>query len=556
VMTIPDNVLKSLAGIVGERHLLTGEATAGFAVDWTGRFRGHAAAVARPRDTAEVAAILALCSDAGIPVVPQGGNTGLVGGGVPLHGELVLSTARLNQLDPVDREASQVTAGAGVTLQQVADADPDLDLGIQIASRESATVGGAVATNAGGVRVLRFGPMRAQLRGIEAVLADGTVVSHLAGLVKDNTGYDYPSLLAGSEGTLAVITKARLRLVPRLRHLVTAIVGLGSLEELHALAHQAVREVPGLVSAEFFTKTGLDILVEHAGLVPPLPSAAQVYLLLEASGACSLDALADVIGDREAAVGESMAERRRLWSYRERLPEAAGFLGVPIKLDVSAPAAQWVRLASTAADVVAETDRGAKVITFGHVADGNVHINIVPAEPADGRHENAVLSFVASLGGSISAEHGIGALKARWLGLARTAAERELFARIRSALDPSGTLNPNVLPRLSALRCYQCSGSTPSNARPCRNSSTPTAASSMPSSLDSTSNVVACTRRIAGPSTIMQSALTTATAANAPATVERQPQPPALSDSTSTAVTPSGLTTYGSSNSLNPSTTG
>ena len=270
-MTLPSSLLRSLAAIVGKPHVLTGDATAGFAVDWTGRFQGHTPAVVRPGDTAEVAAVLALCTKAGVPVVPQGGNTGLVGGGVPLHGEVVLSLARLNQMGPVDQDAAQVTAGAGVTLQQVADADPGLDLGILIASRGSATVGGAVATNAGGVRVLRFGPMRAQLRGIEAVLADGTVVSHLAGLVKDNTGYDYPSLLAGSEGTLAVVTQARLRLVPRLRDMVTALAGLNGLEELHALARQAVREVPGLVSAEFFTRTGLDILVAHAGLAPPLP---------------------------------------------------------------------------------------------------------------------------------------------------------------------------------------------------------------------------------------------------------------------------------------------
>ncbi len=447
----PGPVLRSLASIVGDGHVLTGDAAAGFAVDWTGRFHGHAAAVVRPRDTAEVAAVLALCTDAGVPVVPQGGNTGLVGGGVPLHGEVVLSLARLNRLGPADRAASQVTAGAGVTLQRVADVDPGLDLGIAIASGQSATVGGAVATNAGGVRVLRFGPMRAQLRGIEAVLADGTVVSHLGGLTKDNTGYDYPSLLAGSEGTLAVITQARLRLVPRVRGAVTAIVGLGGLDELHALALRAVSEVPGLISAEFFTPAGLGILVEHAGLVPPLRSSARAYLLLEASGRGALDDLADVIAGREAAVGESAADRRRLWSYRERLPEAAGFLGVPIKLDVSVPAAQWVRLASEAAGVVAGADPGARVITFGHVADGNVHVNIVPAAPADGRHENAVFSFVASLGGSISAEHGIGALKARWLGLARSAAERSLFARIRAALDPSGTLNPHVLPRLSGV---------------------------------------------------------------------------------------------------------
>ncbi len=444
---LPGSVIGTLAGVVGERHVLTGDAAAGFAVDWTGRFQGRAAAVVRPRDTAEVAAVLKVCTDAGVPVVPQGGNTGLVGGGVPLHGEVVLSLARLNQMSPVDQEASQVTAGAGVTLQQVADADPALDLGIAIASRDSATVGGAVATNAGGVRVLRFGPMRAQLRGIEAVLSDGTIVSHLAGLTKDNTGYDYPSLLAGSEGTLAVVTAARLRLVPRMSDAVTVIIGLGGLDELHALARLAVREVPGLVSAEFFTGTGLDILVKHAGLAPPLPAPAPAYLLLEASGASALDDFAGLIGDLEAVVGESVAGRRRLWSYRERHPEAAGFLGVPIKLDVSVPAAQWVRLASGAAGVVAEADPGATVITFGHVADGNVHVNIVPTVTADGRHEDAVFAFVASLGGSISAEHGIGALKARWLGLARTEAERSLFTRIRAALDPAGTLNPHVLPR-------------------------------------------------------------------------------------------------------------
>jgi FAD/FMN-containing dehydrogenase len=359
----------------------------------------------------------------------------------------VLSLTRLDRLGPVDQEAAQVTAGAGVTLGRVAEADPELDLGVLIASRDSATVGGAVATNAGGVRVLRFGPMRAQLRGIEAVLADGTVVSHLAGLVKDNTGYDYPSLLAGSEGTLAVITAARLRLVPRLRGTVTALAGVDSLDEVHGLARRAVREVPGLVSAEFFTAAGLEILVAHAGLAPPLPGpGSAAYLLLEAAGPGALDDLAGVIGDREAAVAESAADRARLWAYRERHPEAAGFLGVPVKLDVSVPAAQWVRLASAAAAVVREADPGARVITFGHVADGNVHVNIVPAADADGRHEDAVFSFVASLGGSISAEHGIGALKARWLPLARTEAELGLFGRIRSALDPAGTLNPHILP--------------------------------------------------------------------------------------------------------------
>ena len=383
-------------------------------------------------------------------MVPQGGNTGLVGGGVPLHGEVVLSLTRLKIWGRWTGTRRRSQPGPGVTLARVAAADPELDLGIQIASRDSATVGGAVATNAGGVRVLRYGPMRAQLRGIEAVLSDGTVVSHLAGLVKDNTGYDYPSLLAGSEGTLAVITKARLRLVPRPRGGVTVIIGCDGLDEVHGLALAAVRRVSGLVSAEFFTQAGLDILATRAGLTPPLPRPSPAYLLLDAVGPGALDDLADVIGEREAAVGETAEDRRRLWSCRERQPEAAGFLGVPIKLDVSVPAARWTRLAGEAAGAVTVVDPGARVITFGHVADGNAHVNIVPGPdtPADGRHEDAVFSLVASLGGSISAEHGIGALKARWLELARTPAERALFARIRHALDPAGTLNPYVLPRM------------------------------------------------------------------------------------------------------------
>jgi FAD/FMN-containing dehydrogenase len=442
---VSDVLLREFASVVGEAHVLTGEATAGYAVDWTGGFRGHTPAVLRPGSTAEVATLLALCSDAEVPVVPQGGNTGLVGGGVPLHGEVVLSLARLAGLGPVDADAGQVTAGAGVTLQQVSDADPALDLGVLIASRGSATVGGAIATNAGGLRVLRYGPMRAQVRGVEAVLSDGTIVSHLSGLVKDNTGYDYPGLLAGSEGTLAVVTAARLQLVTRPADPVTVIIGLADLSEVHDLARRALREVPGLLSAEFFTRTGLDVLAEHADLVPPLQAA--VYLLLEAAGPGAAEDLAALAGDMPVAVATAAADRSRLWAYRERHPEAAGFLGVPLKLDVSVPAAQWVRLASEVTGVLRAVDPGVTVIIYGHVADGNVHVNVVPAATADGRHEEAVFGLVASLGGSVSAEHGIGALKAPWFPLVRSDAERELFTRIRSAFDLAGILNPHVLPR-------------------------------------------------------------------------------------------------------------
>ncbi|HZC41603.1 MAG TPA: FAD-binding oxidoreductase [Streptosporangiaceae bacterium] len=452
---LPSSLLKSFARVVGPAHVLTGDAAAGYAVDWTGGFTGEAAAVLRPGSAGEVAGLLALCSAAGVAVVPQGGNTGLVGGGVPLHGEVVLSLRRLDRLGPVDPDSRQLTAAAGVTLQQVADAGagpgPEggtgLDFGVLIASRSSATVGGAVATNAGGLRVLRYGPMRAQLRGIEAVLSDGTVLTHLAGLIKDNTGYDYPGLLAGSEGTLAVVTAARLQLVPRPAGLVTVIAGVGGAGEAHALARQAVRQVPGLLSAEFFGHAGLAVLAEHAGVALPLSPPVPGYLLLEAGGADAAEDLAAVAGDLPVAVGTSAPDRARLWACRERYPEAAGFLGPVLKLDVSVPAAAWARLASEVAGAVAAVDSDAIVLAYGHVADGNLHVNVVPAGPADGRHQQAVFELVASLGGSISAEHGIGALKAAWLPLSRSAAERALFARIRAAFDPAGILNPHVLPR-------------------------------------------------------------------------------------------------------------
>jgi FAD/FMN-containing dehydrogenase len=442
----PATLAKTMAGIVGDANVLTGDTTAGYAVDWTRRFAGSTPAVIRPGCTAEVREVLALCNDAGLAVVPQGGNTGLVGGGVPLHGEVVLSLSRLRHLGPVDTQARQVTAGAGVTLQALGDVHPDLDFGVVIASRGTATVGGAVGTNAGGLRVLRYGSMRAQVRGIEAVLADGTVVSHLSGLTKDNTGYDYGSLITGSEGTLAVVTQARLQLVPRMTEPVTALVGVSGLPEVHDLALQALLTVPGLVSAEFLTQTGLRLLHDHVGLPYPLAAEFPAYLLLEAFGPGSADGLAELIGDRQAAVAQSATDRARLWAYRERHPEVAGFLGVPVKLDVSVPAARWVELAESVPAVVQAADPAATVIIYGHIADGNIHVNVVPGTAADGRHEDAVFALVASLGGSISAEHGIGALKARWLTLARTESELDLFVRIRRALDPNGILNPHVLP--------------------------------------------------------------------------------------------------------------
>src|SRR5262249_21156015 len=311
-----------------------------------------------------------------------------VGGGVPGHGEVVLSLARLDRLDPVDADAGQVTAGGGGGGGGGGGAGARAGRGGGGARRGGRPGGGggraqpgraAGAGRRGGLRVLRYGPMRSQVRGVEAVLADGTVVSHLAGLVKDNTGYDYPGLLAGSEGTLAVITAARIQLVPRPAGPVTVIVGLGGPGEVHDLARAALRSVPGLLSAEFFTRAGLDVLAGHAGLAPPLRDPVPAFLPLEAAGPGAAEDLGHPAGGDPVAVATTPADRARLWAYRERHPEAAGFLGVPLKLDVSVPAAHWVTLATEVGEVVRSVDPGARLISYGHVADGNLHVNVVPA---------------------------------------------------------------------------------------------------------------------------------------------------------------------------------
>ncbi len=287
-----------VAGLAGELADLVGPAQvlvdpdmrAPFEQDWTRRFGGPAALVVRPGSTNEVAGVVRSCSARGVGVVPQGGNTGLVGGGVPSRGGrpvVVLSLARLARIDPVDTVAAQVTAGAGVTLTRLheAAAAAGLAFGVDFAARDSATVGGMIATNAGGLHVMRFGPMRAQVLGVEAVLADGTVVSRLSGLVKDNTGYDLAQLVVGSEGTLAVVTAARLRLVRRDPERVVALLGLPGTSDALAVLDTMRRRVEGLQAVELFYQEGLELVCSHGGLAPPLPETWPAYLVVECRGA-------------------------------------------------------------------------------------------------------------------------------------------------------------------------------------------------------------------------------------------------------------------------------
>jgi FAD/FMN-containing dehydrogenase len=462
----PAELAADLSTIVGPAHVLTEpELRAPFETDWTRRFGGPALLVVRPGTTAEVAATVTACTRHGVHLVVQGGNTGLVGGSVPpgrssgpdapVDGRpvVVLTTLRLTRLDPVDVNAAQVTAGAGVPLaqlQQVAER-AGLVFPLDLAARDSATVGGMVATNAGGLHVLRYGSMRAQVVGVEAVLADGTVISRLTGLLKDNTGYDLSQLLVGSEGTLGVLTAVRLRLAAAQPEKVVALFGLPGTAEALDLVDLLRRRVEGLQAAELFFDDGLQLVCAHSGLARPLPQPWPAYLLIECAGLRDpSDSLFEALGELDwpegaTAIATDPAGQIRLWSYRERHTEAVSSLGVPHKLDVTLPQSRLADFAGQVRGVVTEAAPGATLILFGHLGDGNLHVNVIGPPPDDEGVDDAVLRLVSRMGGSISAEHGVGRAKVRWLPLSRSAEELATMRSIKAALDPAGVFNPGVL---------------------------------------------------------------------------------------------------------------
>src|SRR3954447_11346714 len=287
----------ALAEVVGERHVLADpDLRASYERDWTGRFGGEARVVVSPADTEQVVAVVRACAQADAAIVPQGGNTGLVGGGVPRGGEVVLSLQRLDAIGEVDRALGQVTAGAGATLAalQAACRDAGQDAALDFAARDSATVGGVVACDAGGARALRYGTARGRVAGVEAVLADGSVVSRLSGLTKDNAGYDLSALLVGSEGTLGVITAVRWRTAPRLDARVAALAGVEDVAAAADLLARLREHAPSLESCEFFLDDGLELVLAHQRRASPLPRRFPVYVLAEcaARGAAPLEELA------------------------------------------------------------------------------------------------------------------------------------------------------------------------------------------------------------------------------------------------------------------------
>lgn len=448
-------LLAQLEAVVGADHVLVDPALrAGYETDWTGRFHGTALAVVRPADTAQVAGVLRACRAVGVGVVPQGGNTGLVGGGVPRDGQVLLSLSRLTAIEPVDVPAGEVVVGAGVTLARIRAQAHAAGLGfaVDLAARDTATVGGLIATNAGGIHVIRHGPMRDQVVGIEAVLADGSVIRRLDRPRKDNTGYAWPALLAGSEGTLAVITAARLRLVTPPARTAVALLGLPDVATAVRVAAALRMALPDLQAAELMLADGMALVRHHTGTTPPVPADAPACLLVEAAGgADTLTALADAVaaagGDAliDAVLADDAPARARLWAWREGLTDAIAREGVPHKLDVAVPVSRIAELAERAPERVATASPGARTIVFGHLLDGNLHINVLGPDAADETADEAVLRLALELGGTISAEHGVGIAKTRWLSLDRSATELDAMQAIKDALDPDGILNPGVL---------------------------------------------------------------------------------------------------------------
>ncbi|OBG73865.1 MULTISPECIES: FAD-binding oxidoreductase [unclassified Mycobacterium] len=443
--------LDALKGIVGPTHVVTDpDVVAGRSVDYTGRYRGAASALVRPGSAAEVAAVLRACRDAGTHVTVQGGRTSLVAGTVPEHDDVLLSTERLREVGDVDTVERRVRAGAGATLaavQQAAGA-AGLVFGVDLAARDTATVGGMAATNAGGLRTVQYGNMGEQVLGLQVALPDGSLLRRHSQVRRDNTGYDLPALFVGAEGTLGVITELELRLHPTPSHRVTAVCGFADLDAL-VDAGRTFRDVDGVAALELIDGRAAALTAEHRGVGSPVEG--DWLLLVElAADHDQTERLADLLdGVRlvgEPAVGLDLAAQQRLWQLREALADVLGVYGPPLKFDVSLPLAAIDEFASDAVDVVAEHAPDALPVLFGHVGEGNLHLNVLrcPAEREQRLYE-PMMDLIARRGGNVSSEHGVGSRKRPYLQMSREPADVAAMRAVKAALDPTGYLNAAVL---------------------------------------------------------------------------------------------------------------
>ena len=440
--------------------------------DWRGRMRGVAAAMASPANRDEAAFIVRAAATAGVPVVPQGGNTSMVAGATPADPRaILLSMRRMAAIRSVSPADNVLVAEAGAVLEHVhaAAAGAGRRFPLSLAAKGSATIGGLVSTNAGGTQVLRFGPMRALTLGVEAILPDGSVFDGLSALRKDNRGYDLRQLLAGAEGTLGVITAAALRIVPAAGSRTVAWAGLSSAEDALLLLRRleaATREA--VESFEIIPADALDLVLRHIpGTRAPLSRQHRWHVLVEATAPVGapppdlVDALAQSGLAEDAVIAGSEAQADALWRLRETISEAERADGIAAKHDVAVPVSDMPRFMEEARAAVEARFAGARVIAFGHLGDGNVHFNVRAPAGTDDRawfaaEGDAVSAFVHDLvtagGGTLSAEHGIGRLKRdEFVRLADPARLRALRA-IKDALDPAGIMNPGVLLPLAESR--------------------------------------------------------------------------------------------------------
>jgi FAD/FMN-containing dehydrogenase len=440
-----------LAEAIGAEHVLVDpDLRAGFEHDLTGRFDGQALLVARPATSDEVSRVVRLCGKRGVPIAVQGGNTGMVGGAIPRPGEVVLSLVRLDDLGPVDTLAQQVECGAGVTLERVQERarEAGLDFPVDFAARGSATIGGLIATNAGGSLAARYGMTRAWVAGLEAVLADGSIMRRLRGLLKDNAGYDLTGLLVGSEGTLGIVTRARLRLTPLLPARAVGLFAFASIEDAFALLDALRARAPSFQAADYLHREGMELVCTHRGFPQPFRELHDTYVVVECAGQ---DDPTDELGEAAALAEDAILDsaiatdadgRRALWAYRESHNESLSSRGVPHKMDVTVPLASVPSFERDVRSEVVAALPDAEVFLYGHLGDGNVHVNVLGPPPDDRTVDDLVLRIVAHYGGSISAEHGVGVAKARWLSLTRDDAEIAMMRAIKRALDPQSLLNP------------------------------------------------------------------------------------------------------------------
>lgn len=440
--------------------MVRGEDAAGRTVGGTHPVRLGSSLLVRPASTEEVSLTLAACHGAGIGVVPVGGGTGLVGGAVGGEALVALSLERMDRIEEVDPADRVLVAEAGVTLHraQEAVAAAGLDLGLDLGARLSAQLGGLVATNAGGNGVIRHGMTRQRLLGVEAVLADGTVVPGIRRMVKDNTGYDLAGLFAGSEGTLGVITRVALRCSPVPAGRVTALLAVPGFDEVVGLLGTLQSRTAGAVSAfEVMWRSFYELVaVESGHHTAPLPATHPFYVLAEIDVGepdGSADRLAGLVGDlvaaesvADAVVAHTVADRDALWAIRDDIPALISALGGRLAYDISLPIAAMPGYLSHLAAQLEARHPGSRLVVFGHLGDGNLHVTVGGPPTADAADvDRLVYGPLEALGGSISAEHGIGRLKRSHLARSRSPEELAVMRSIKAALDPTGILNPGVL---------------------------------------------------------------------------------------------------------------